>query len=123
MHLVCRHCSTRLTANLQLVPLAVQNEAMGEDLLPPGQLMKEDGSSFQHEAGYFLANVADAEQMQLTSDSRRLNGCCGLDGCDGPNLQCEICGTYVATKRTDCWTPHYVAFDPATTQALTDEAS
>ena len=38
--------------------------------------------------------------MELTSDPRRLNGCCGLDGCDSPNLRCEVCSSYVATKRT-----------------------
>ncbi len=121
MHLACRQCSTRLTTDLQLVPLASRNEVMGEDLLAPGQLMQEDGSSLPREAGHFLTNLADAKGVQLTSESRRLNGCCGLDGCDGPNLQCEVCAAYVATKRTDCWTPHYIAFDPVTTQAIGGE--
>ena len=43
MHLVCRQCAARLTTELQPVPLASQNEAMGEELLPPGQLVQEDG--------------------------------------------------------------------------------
>jgi hypothetical protein len=52
--------------------------------------------------------------VRLTTDPHRLNGCCGLDGCDGPNLQCENCGTYVATKMTDCWQLHCIVFDPTT---------
>lgn len=42
-------------------------------------------------------------------------GCCGLDGCDGPNQQCSACGAVVATARTDCWTEHEVRFLPART--------
>lgn len=122
MHMVCRQCSTRLTADLELVSLDTQNQTMGEDLLARGSAMQEDGSSSESEAGKFLGNIADAAHMTLTSDMRRLNGCCGLDGCDGPNLLCEICDTYVATKRTDCWTPHYVVFDPNTTKAVMESA-
>ena len=117
MHLICKQCSTRLTADLGLVPIDWQSQAMGEDLLARGSAMQVDGSSPESEIGKFLANVADAEHMTLTSDYRRLNGCCGLDGCDGPNLLCEVCGTYVATKRTDCWTRHHIVFDPNTTKA------
>ena len=123
MHLSCKNCFTPLTTDLQSVPLASQNEAMGEDLLPPGQLVQKDGSSGPSEAGHFLTNTADAVHVKLTSDSRRLNGCCGLDGCDGLNLQCESCDAYVATKRTDCWMPHYIAFDPAATQVVGDEGA
>ena len=41
--------------------------------------------------------------VQLTTDHRRLSGCCGLDGCDGPNRVCT-CGAYVGTEMSDCWT-------------------
>jgi RNA polymerase subunit RPABC4/transcription elongation factor Spt4 len=117
MHLACRQCSTRLTTDLQLVPFIERNETMGEAFLCPGTVMQEDGSYFHGKAGNFIAHIDDTLRLKLTTDSSRLNGCCGLDGCDGPNLQCEVCDTYVATKMTDCWMPHCIVFDPNTTQA------
>lgn len=44
------------------------------------------------------------EAVRLTGDDRRLNGCCGIAGLDGPNQLCR-CGAEVGTVRTDCWTP------------------
>ena len=34
-----------------------------------------------------------------------LTGCCGPDGCDGPNRQCP-CGALIGTETRDCWTPY-----------------
>lgn len=51
------------------------------------------------------------------SDSRRLAGCCGAAGQDGPNLVCGGCGVDVATKESDCWTDNLVALSTA---AVTD---
>ncbi|WP_045864566.1 hypothetical protein [Streptomyces sp. WMMB 714] len=48
----------------------------------------------------------------------RRNGCCGLDGCDGPNLVCRRCGAEVATERSDCWTPQEVVLVPAAVEAV-----
>ncbi len=122
MHLICRQCSTRLTLDLHLVPLNMPDRLLGgEPMVAPGTTMREDGSYSKREVGSFLANAADVEHVKLTSDTRRLAGCCGLDGCDGPNLQCEVCGTYVATKRSDCWTPHFIAFDPVATQVVGED--
>jgi hypothetical protein len=42
-------------------------------------------------------------------DPRRLVGCCGPAGQDGPNLVCMGCGVEVATKECDCWTDNLVA--------------
>jgi len=39
-------------------------------------------------------------------------GCCGLDGCDGPNQACAHCGRTLGTARTDCWTEKEVRFWP-----------
>jgi hypothetical protein len=44
------------------------------------------------------------DRVQLTKRRRRLGGCCGLAGSDGPNQLCR-CGAEVGTLRTDCWTP------------------
>ena len=119
MHLICRQCSTRFTTELQLVPFDPRTDAVEEEFLDRGNLMQAEKSFyFDTNVGSFITNIADTQHMKLTSDCGRLQGCCGLDGVNGPNLQCEICGTYVATKRTDCWTLHYIFFDPSTTQAV-----
>ncbi|NLU66175.1 hypothetical protein [Streptomyces sp. HNM0574] len=55
-----------------------------------------------------LLAPADVRGLRLTADRRRRNGCCGLDGCDGPNLLCAGCGAEIATRRSDCWTPQQV---------------
>jgi hypothetical protein len=99
------------------VSFSDRNEAMGEDFLQSGTIMQEDGSYFQGHAGEYIVHPDDILHVHLTSDVTRVNGCCGLDGCDGPNLQC-VCGTYVATKRTDCWHSHCVVFEAKTTQAV-----
>jgi len=44
-----------------------------------------------------LATVRNSKQRS------RLNGCCGLDGCDGPNQIC-VCGAEVGIRLSDCWT-------------------
>jgi hypothetical protein len=55
--------------------------------------------------GYIFVNLADLVGTKRHPDPHRLNGCCGLDGCDGPNLVCEN-GHEVATERSDCWMAH-----------------
>lgn len=120
MHLICRRCSTQFTAELQLVPFEPRIDAFEEDFTKRGTLMRAGKSFyFDTDLGNFIANMADTYHMKLTSDISRLYGCCGPGGTNGPNLQCEICGTYVATKVKDCCTPHYVIFDPKTTQVGT----
>jgi hypothetical protein len=80
--------------------------------------MQEDGSYFHGRSGAYIAHIHDVLNVHQTLDSKRLQGCCGLDGCDGPNLQCNICDTYVATKMTDCWQPHCIIFDQTATEAV-----
>ena len=45
------------------------------------------------------------DRVLLTKRKKRLGGCCGLAGTDGPNQICR-CGAEVGTLKTDCWTPH-----------------
>jgi hypothetical protein len=52
-----------------------------------------------------IVNIADLVSIRRHPDFRRLNGCCGLDGCDGPNLVCTN-GHEIGTEKSDCWTPH-----------------
>lgn len=119
MHLICRQCSTRLTADLQRVPFGTRNEDREEDFVRRGGLMQAESSFYLTDnIGSFIANIADAQHLKLTSDITRLYGCCGPGGGHGPNLRCEVCDTYVATKVADCCTPHFIVFDPTATQAV-----
>jgi hypothetical protein len=122
MHLVCRQCATRFTPELRLIPFDPREDAVEEEFVACGNLMQAEKSFyFDTNVGSFIANIADAQHMKLTSDISRLYGCCGVGGNNGPNLQCDVCGTYVATKHEECCTPHYVVFETSTTQAVMDE--
>jgi hypothetical protein len=110
MHVICRHCSTQLSNELKLVSLSQRNENMGEDFLLRGTLMRDDGTWIRDRGGEYIANTDDVIQTH----------CCGLDGCDGPNLRCDRCGAYVATKMTDCWLAHCVFFDKAATELISN---
>lgn len=91
---------------------------MGEDFLSRGALIKDNSLWVSERGGEYIANAEDVIQTHLTDAPKRLNGCCGLDGCDGPNLKCDKCGAYVATKMTDCWFAHCVFFDKLATEAI-----
>lgn len=63
-------------------------------------------------AGTVLVHPDDRLPEALDEVPERSHGCCGLDGCDGPNQACANCGAIVGTARTDCWTDHEVRFWP-----------
>ena len=67
--------------------------------------------------GIVLAR-ADVRGTELTTLRGRRSGCCGLDGCDGPNLVCRACAAEVATERSDCWTPQGVVLVPTAVEAV-----
>lgn len=52
--------------------------------------------------------------VQVTADMARLMGCCGLDGCNGPNIICA-CGAGIGTETSDCWTPWLFIPEPGAT--------
>ncbi|GAB2942384.1 hypothetical protein GCM10027280_33680 [Micromonospora polyrhachis] len=58
-----------------------------------------------------LINPADLLVRRLHPNAGRRNGCCGLDGLDGPNLVCS-CGAELATQSSDCWTAQVVRLQP-----------
>lgn len=119
--LVCRNCGIQLSQ-----PLIIFSE--GDDNFPrlewldekplsaKGVCLKRDEpystSVFSHGpkpalsfVPCYLIRLDDLKDIVgLTSEAHRLNGCCGLDGCDGPNRVCE-CGNLVGTEKSDCWTP------------------
>jgi hypothetical protein len=79
--------------------------------LDPGQPAVPEGyfgineREYWSAAGGVLVNLADLINTKHHPDHRRLNGCCGLDGCDGPNLVC-LEGHEAGTEKSDCWMPH-----------------
>lgn len=50
-----------------------------------------------------LVHPDDVVDLRRHPDPGRLNGCCRLDGLDGPNLVCGGCGAEIATEQSDCW--------------------
>jgi hypothetical protein len=64
---------------------------------------------------YWMTMKDILENVHLTKDAKRLNGCCGLDGCDGPNRVCS-CGAYVGTEMNDCWTSYLFVPCPSNTE-------
>lgn len=127
--LTCNMCNARLT-----VPLEIRS---GKDpsVIHPTQIdrlpLTESGIAFKAyepiERSYggkpaalefvpqYWVNPEDVtEAVRMTKNMLRLNGCCGLDGCDGPNQICE-CGAEIGTLRTDCWTPTVFIPVPQTT--------
>jgi hypothetical protein len=60
-------------------------------------------------AGALVMHPDDAAGLRSTGTD---GGCCGSDGCDGPNRACTNCGVAVATALTDCWTAFEVRFAP-----------
>lgn len=67
-------------------------------------------------AGAISINPSDMLPDSLRSAGRDA-GCCGSDGCDGPNRACACCGAMVATEWSDCWTQAEVRFLPEAVEA------
>ena len=91
--------------------IARLSEEDGKPHLPPGSYLVSDGSDYPQTEGQFLLNADDTLDTRAHHLTTRLNGCCGLDGMDGPNTLCAQ-GHEVGTTRSDCWMAHSVALDP-----------
>lgn len=78
-----------------------------------------DGEFFAGTEGCYIINLSDRRNLQVHSDVRRLAGCCGLDGLDGPNQVCP-CGAEVATEKSDCWMPHALLFERDAVELVDD---
>jgi hypothetical protein len=116
MRFLCCCCGAELSN-----PVVVLNDARllvasdGVDRLPDG-FAHDEGSTEDAPVAKWCINIRDAMNMRHTEQYGRLNGCCGLDGQDGPNLVCEKCGDDVATEYSDCWMSHCIVFDPGKTR-------
>ncbi|MFE0276047.1 hypothetical protein ACFWZY_28735 [Streptomyces sp. NPDC058992] len=141
----CRRCHGEVTGAVREVPLPdvdrvpvpyeMKNGEECPPRMPPGTFAFDPPSEAAHRTrptsewepvvfpsyaeleGIVLAR-ADVRHLERTSQPGRLNGCCGLDGCDGPNLVCRWCRTEIATERSDCWTPQEVVLVPAAVEIV-----
>lgn len=118
---ICKNCAAPITSVLEVMSLkdpAVKKPVHldQQPICAPGMAYKSyepielsydpDKPADLEFAPQFWLNVEDvAATVKLTRKTHRLNGCCGLDGCDGPNMVCKQCRAEAGTLRTDCWTP------------------
>lgn len=106
----CRHCGAELTVPVtELLDLTRLNETDGSEHIPAGYYCFSNGEFYINTVGDIIVNMRDVVNLGNHPDLHRLNGCCGLDGCDGPNKVCPD-GHEVATEKSDCWMPHAVLF-------------
>lgn len=110
MKVYCKACHVPLTKEIELSGDYAFNETDGEDFLPEGLYTISDGAYFTGTEGCIIINAADLVNKADHPDPSRHNGCCGLDGCDGPNKIC-VNGHEVATEKSDCWMPAALIFE------------
>jgi len=101
-------CSICQAAITQPVSPLKQDQAVsleeGKAVVPKG-FFAPNKKEYWTTTGSVIVNLADLVSTRRHPDFRRVNGCCGFDGCDGPNLVCRN-GHEIGTKKSDCWTPH-----------------
>src|ERR1700749_4292214 len=125
LYIRCLTCSSPLTKQLEQVDYSLRNNEFDDapylpdgtirPYLPAGAISQEDGSYFNTMVGAYITNLDASINMTLTKDTTRLYGCCGPGVGHGPNLLCDTCKEYVATKVAECCTPHCIVFDPNAT--------
>ena len=96
---VCRVAITR-----PLLPLPADQAICLEDGKPafaPG-FFAVNKDEYWNVAGHIVVHLGD---LVGTSHTGKVNGCCGLDGLDGPNLACAN-DHVIGTEKSDCWVPH-----------------
>ena len=60
----------------------------------------------------YWVNPADlTDRVANTKKRKRLGGCCGFTGLDGPNQVCR-CGAEIGTLQDDCCTPQVFIAEP-----------
>jgi hypothetical protein len=71
----------------------------------------------------YWMNPIDVEQfVTFVKDDKKLSGCCGLSGFDGPNMCCKKCKSVVGTRQNDCITPNIFIPDSQNTQWIETES-
>jgi len=92
------------------VPKGVLIRLREQDAVDVFQSDQIAGRKVYSEAGAIASNPEDVLTDSMVSAGAD-NGCCGSDGCDGPN-RAGLCGSMVATQWSDCWTQAEVRFLP-----------
>jgi hypothetical protein len=93
------------------LPPPVVEEAPGSSaFLPPR--MPRGSYADSEELGGLVLNPDDVAGTRPHPDPGRRNGCCRLDGLDGPNLICARCGSEIATQQSDCWSQQQIVILP-----------
>ena len=124
--LACRACSFILTEPVERVRTVPERPGAQDDggrrppTMPRGTWavdpepravlsIGESGGS----TDCLVLDPADGVELEPHPDPTRSSGCCGHDGCDGPNRRCPRCHADVATLSDDCWTVVELRFEPA----------
>ena len=125
--IVCRNCGRTLTKPLH--GTALDTLEPGDSKVRPGTwVIDRDARNVQvtdfrgkrpvtttqetDPPGCIVINPADRLDYAMADIPDHSAGCCGLDGCDGPNQACSNCGRTLGTARTDCWTEKEMRFWP-----------
>jgi len=108
----CRRCEATLTPPLESVAVDFEPEVTDcENLIPRGRYWIAHDFLPEHVNTHVVIHLEDLLDLSPHPEPRRHSGCCGEDGCDGPNRIC-VCGEAVATVVSDCWTGYYAHFEP-----------
>jgi hypothetical protein len=110
MKVYCKTCNLPLTNEVKLYTGTSFGEADKQNFIQEGFYTISDGAFFTGSEDRVIINIADLTNATNHTNRSRLNGCCGLDGGDGPNKLCAN-GHEVATEYSDCWMPHAILFD------------
>jgi hypothetical protein len=110
MIVYCKKCGLPLTKQITEYTGVSFGEADEQPYIQPGYYTVSDGSFFADTNGKLIINIEDLINTTNHTNSSRLNGCCGLDGCDGLNKIC-LNGHEVATEKSDCWMSHAIILE------------
>jgi hypothetical protein len=101
----CPACRTAITR--PLLALLLNRSISMQDGVPavPKGFFAVNKAEYWNVSGNVVVNLSDLVGTNRHTDPGRLNGCCGLDGLDGPNLVCAN-GHEIGTEKSDCWMAH-----------------
>ena len=113
MKLICKACNLEISEPLtELKDLNLINVNDGQDYIPRGfYCIQEEDTAYGIVKGSIIINIKDLINSKRHSNRSRLNGCCGLDGCDGMNRVC-LHDHEIGTEYSDCWRYHKVILNP-----------
>ncbi|MFF2353558.1 hypothetical protein ACFVVL_27710 [Kitasatospora sp. NPDC058115] len=104
----CANCEHPLTGDLQEAQASPASDHLSDHRIADPRIAQGTYAT-SYDATLFILHPDDVPGTALHPNSSRRNGCCGLDGQDGPNLVCVSCDADIATKESDCWTDNLVA--------------